>query len=77
MTDVQAWVAGRMAAYAVPRHVRVVETIPATAQARSTNGPFELWSSGRLRSVPLPDLLIAATAERHRVGVLHCEENQP
>ncbi len=31
----------------------------------------ELWSSGRPRSVPLPDLLIAATAERHRVSVLH------
>lgn len=31
----------------------------------------EMWSSGRLRSVPLPDLLIAATAERHRVSVLH------
>jgi len=27
-TDVQAWVAGRMADYAVPRHVRVVEAIP-------------------------------------------------
>ncbi|MFN0090890.1 MAG: PIN domain nuclease [Acidimicrobiales bacterium] len=31
----------------------------------------ELWSTGRARSVPLPDLLIAATAERHRVTVLH------
>lgn len=31
----------------------------------------ELWSSGRARSVPLPDLLIAATAERHRLAVLH------
>lgn len=31
----------------------------------------ELWSSGRPRSVPLPDLLIAATAERHQVSVLH------
>lgn len=31
----------------------------------------ELWSSSRARSVPLPDLLIAATAERHRVTVLH------
>lgn len=31
----------------------------------------ELWSAGRARSVPLPDLLIAATAERHRVTVLH------
>lgn len=31
----------------------------------------ELWSSGRPRSVPLPDLLIAAAAERHQVSVLH------
>lgn len=31
----------------------------------------ELWSGGRARSVSLPDLLIAATAERHDVAVLH------
>jgi predicted nucleic acid-binding protein len=31
----------------------------------------ELWASGRPRLVPLRDLLIAATAERHHVGVLH------
>lgn len=31
----------------------------------------ELWSSAHPRSVPLPDLLIAATAERHQVSVLH------
>ena len=32
-----------------------------------------LWASGRMRSVPLPDLLIAAVAERHRVTVnRHC-----
>lgn len=30
-----------------------------------------LWSRGSMRSVPLPDLLIAATSERHRIGVLH------
>ena len=31
----------------------------------------QLWSAGSIRSVPLPDLLIAAVAERHRVTVLH------
>jgi predicted nucleic acid-binding protein len=33
----------------------------------------ELAGRGQLRAVPLPDLLIAATAERHRVTVLHCD----
>ena len=31
----------------------------------------QLWATGRMRAVPLPDLLIAAVAERHRVTVLH------
>jgi predicted nucleic acid-binding protein len=30
-----------------------------------------LWRSGRMRAVGLPDLLIAAVAERERVTVLH------
>ena len=30
-----------------------------------------LWVAGRMRTVPLPDLLIAAVAERHRVTILH------
>ena len=30
-----------------------------------------LWATGRMRSVPLPDLLIAAVAERNRVTVVH------
>lgn len=30
-----------------------------------------LWAEGLIRAVPLPDLLIAAVAERHRVTVLH------
>ena len=34
-----------------------------------------LWASGRMRSVPLPDLLIAAVAERHRVTVIHYDED--
>ena len=31
----------------------------------------QLWASGKARSVPLPDLLIAAVAERHQVTVIH------
>ena len=31
----------------------------------------ELWANGLVRAVPLPDLLIAAVAERHGVTVLH------
>lgn len=30
-----------------------------------------LWATGRMRTVPLPDLLIAAVAERNRITVLH------
>jgi hypothetical protein len=30
-----------------------------------------LWATGRMRSVPLPDLLIAAVAERNRVTIVH------
>lgn len=31
----------------------------------------ELWANGQVRAVPLPDLLIAAVAERHNVTILH------
>jgi len=31
----------------------------------------QLRATGRMRSVPLPDLLIATVAERHRVTILH------
>ncbi|MDQ1711377.1 MAG: hypothetical protein QOE45_827 [Frankiaceae bacterium] len=34
----------------------------------------ELWRLGQARTVPLPDLLIAAIAERHRVTVLHYDD---
>jgi hypothetical protein len=30
-----------------------------------------LWATGRMRSVPLPDLLIAAVAESNRVTIVH------
>ena len=30
-----------------------------------------LWATGRMRSVPLPDLLIAAVAERNLVTIVH------
>ena len=35
----------------------------------------QLWATGRMRTVPLPDLLIAAVAERHRVTVLHYDSD--
>lgn len=31
----------------------------------------QLWRTGSMRTVPLPDLLVAAVAERHRLTVLH------
>jgi predicted nucleic acid-binding protein len=31
----------------------------------------ELWRTGQMRAVPLPDLLIAAVAESHSLTVLH------
>lgn len=34
-----------------------------------------LWHSGRMRAVGLPDLLIAAVAERERVTVLHYDSD--
>ena len=34
-----------------------------------------LWARGRMRTVPLPDLLIAAVAERSRVTVLHYDND--
>ena len=34
-----------------------------------------LWRSGRIRAVGLPDLLVAAVAERERVSVLHYDAN--
>jgi predicted nucleic acid-binding protein len=34
-----------------------------------------LAAAGQLRSVPIPDLLVAATAERHGVTVLHYDED--
>jgi predicted nucleic acid-binding protein len=38
---------------------------------RSLDVQERLWDIGSIRSVPLPDLLIAAVAERHRVTILH------
>jgi predicted nucleic acid-binding protein len=35
----------------------------------------EFWASARMRTVPLPDLLIAAVAERHRVTILHYDRD--
>jgi predicted nucleic acid-binding protein len=38
---------------------------------RALDVQASLWRSGRMRSVGLPDLFIAAVAERERVTVLH------
>lgn len=38
---------------------------------RALDVQASLWRSGRIRAVGLPDLLIAAVAERERVTVLH------
>lgn len=35
----------------------------------------QLWTTGRMRTVPLPDLLVAAVAERHQVTVLHYDQD--
>lgn len=35
----------------------------------------ELWHRGQQRAVGLPDLLVAAVAERHRVTVLHYDKD--
>jgi predicted nucleic acid-binding protein len=34
-----------------------------------------LWATGKIRSVPLPDLLIAAVAERNRLTVVHYDSD--
>ena len=43
--------------------------------SRALEVQAELASTGQLRAVKLPDLLIAATAERHRVEVLHYDHD--
>jgi predicted nucleic acid-binding protein len=35
----------------------------------------ELWSTGHIRQIPLPDLLISAVAERNSVTVLHYDDD--
>ncbi len=42
---------------------------------RSLEVQASLWRSGRMRAVGLPDLLIAAVAERERVTVLHYDSD--
>jgi hypothetical protein len=42
---------------------------------RSLDLQEQLWAAGSIRSVPLPDLLIAAVAERHRVSILHYDSD--
>ena len=42
---------------------------------RAIDVQAELWRLGQARTVPLPDLLIAAIAERHRVTVVHYDDD--
>lgn len=42
-------------------------------RAREVQGEF--WHRGQMRAVGLPDLLVAAVAERHRVTVLHYDRD--
>jgi predicted nucleic acid-binding protein len=42
---------------------------------RAIDVQAELWRRGQARTVPLPDLLIAAIAERHRITVLHYDDD--
>lgn len=42
---------------------------------RAIDVQAELWRRGQARTVPLPDLLIAAIAERHRVTMLHYDDD--
>jgi predicted nucleic acid-binding protein len=42
---------------------------------RALDVQARLAAAGQLRSVPIQDLLIAATAERHRVTLLHYDED--
>jgi len=35
----------------------------------------QLWATGLMRTVPLPDLLIAAVAERHQVTIVHYDHD--
>ena len=44
-------------------------------QARSVHRALASVGAGHQRSVKIPDLLIAAVALRHRVGVLHYDED--
>ncbi|MEE9414248.1 MAG: PIN domain nuclease [Acidimicrobiales bacterium] len=35
----------------------------------------QLWETGLIRAVPLPDLLMAAVAERHQVTIIHYDRD--
>jgi predicted nucleic acid-binding protein len=45
------------------------------ARRRALEVQTLLAAAGQLRSVPIPDLLVAATAERHGVTALHYDED--
>ncbi len=49
--------------------------MPDDVWSRALDLQHELASRGHLRAVRFPDLLIAATAERHGVTVLHYDRD--
>ena len=49
--------------------------MPDEVWSRALDLQHELSARGQLRSVRFPDLLIAATAERHRLTVLHYDSD--
>jgi len=56
VADVQGWVAGRMADYAVPRHVRVVEALPRNRTGKVEKGALrETFLAVRAASRRRPD----------------------
>lgn len=61
----------------IRRRVRSFEwlTTPDDVWERATQVQCELIKRGEHRTVKIPDLLIAATAERHRVSVLHYDHD--
>lgn len=62
---------------AVERELRQLEHfwIEPVDWQRAREVQRELWHRGQQRAVGLPDLLVAAVAERHRVTVLHYDKD--
>lgn len=61
----------------IRQQLRAFEWLPCPDEIweRATQVQCELVNSGEHRSVKIPDLLIAAIAERHDVAVLHYDQD--